>query len=292
MGSKYFSKIDLKSGYHQVPIKQTDVWKTSFKSKEGLCEWLVMSFGLTNSPTTFMRMMENILQKFINTFVVVYLDDILIYNKIWAEHLQHIQEVLHTLRQQNLYENLEFFFFCMDKVHYLGYIVDQDGIHVHLAKIQVICDWIAPTILTELQRFLGLSNFYHRFILGFSHIAWALNQITIGSGKVKFLWGRSQQQAFDDLKQHLCSTLVISLSDLQQPFEIKIDASDYVLGVVLTKNNNPMTYHSETLSEVFHKYPTYNKEMCSIVKAYCQWRHYILGKETIIHTDHKPLQFM
>jgi hypothetical protein len=124
MGAKYFSKIDLKSGYHQVPIEQTDVWKTTFKSKEGLFEWLVMPFGLTNSLATFMRMMDDILRPFTNTFVVVYLDEILIYNKTWDEHLQHIQQVLHTLRQHKLYTNLEKLSFGMDRVHYLGYIID------------------------------------------------------------------------------------------------------------------------------------------------------------------------
>jgi hypothetical protein len=140
MRAKYFSKIDLKSGYHQVPIEQTDVWKTTFKSKEGLFEWLVMPFGLKNAPTNFMRMMDDILRHFTNNFVVVYLDDILIYNKTWEKHLQHIHQVLHTLRQHKLYDNLEKFSFSMDKVHYLGYIVDQHGVHVHTTKIQVICD--------------------------------------------------------------------------------------------------------------------------------------------------------
>jgi hypothetical protein len=107
MGAKYFSKIDMKSGYHQVPIEHTYVWKTAFKSKEGLFEWLVMPFGLTNSPATFTRMMDDILRPFTNTFVVVYLDDIIIYNKTWVEHLQHIQQVMHTLRQHKLYAKLE-----------------------------------------------------------------------------------------------------------------------------------------------------------------------------------------
>jgi hypothetical protein len=200
MGAKYFSKIYLKSGYHQVLIEQTDVWKTTFKSKEGLFEWLVMPLGLTNAPTTFMRMMDDILRPFTNTFVLVYLDDILIYNKTWAEHLQHIQQVLHTLRQHKLYANLEKLSFGMDRVHSLGYIIYQHGVHVYLAKIQVIHDWPTPTTLTELQSFLGLANFYHRFMLGLSHIAWALNQINKGGGKAKFAWGRSQQQAFNDLK--------------------------------------------------------------------------------------------
>jgi hypothetical protein len=155
----------------------------------------------------------------------------------------------------------------MDRVHYLGYIFDQHGVHVDLAKIQVSCDLPAPTTLIELQSFLGLANFYRNFVLGFSHIAWSLSQINKGGGKAKFAWGRSQQQAFDDLKQCLCSTPVLSLSDLQHPFEIKTDASYYVVGAVLTQHGHPVAYHSETLLDNVRKYPTYDKEMYSIVKS-------------------------
>jgi hypothetical protein len=180
----------------------------------------------------------------------------------------------------------------MDRVHYLVYIVDRHGVHVDPSKIQVIRDWPALTTLTELQSFLGVANFYHRFVLGFSHIAWALIQITRCGGKKKFVWGRSQKQAFNDLKQRLCSAPVLSLPDLQQPFEIETNASDYVVGVVLTQHGYPVAYHSEILFDVVRKYPTYNKQMYSIVQDCRQWRHYILGKETITHTNHKPLQFM
>ena len=141
----------------------------------------------------------------------------------------------------------------MDRVHYLGYIVDQHGVHVDLAKIQVIYDWPAPTTLTNIQSFLGLANFYHMFMLGFSHIAWALNQVTRGGGKEKQLWGMSQKQAFDDFKKHLCSSLVLSLPYLQHTFEIETDASDHVVGVILTQHSHHVAYHSETLSDVFHK---------------------------------------
>ena len=156
----------------------------------------------------------------------------------------------------------------MDKVHYLGYIIDQHGIHVDPVKIQVIHDWLAPTTLTELQSLLGLANFYHGFVLGFFHIAWALSQINKGGGKAKFAWGRSQQQAFNDLKQRLCSATMLSLPDLQHPFEIETDASDYAVGAVLTQHGHPVAYHSETLSDTVRKYPTYDKEMYSIVQSY------------------------
>jgi hypothetical protein len=180
----------------------------------------------------------------------------------------------------------------MNMVQYLGYIVYEHGVHVDPSKIQIIRDWSNPTTLTELQSFLGLANFYRWFMLGFSHIAWALSQVTKGGDKENFTWEKVQQRSFDDLKHRLCSTPVLSLPDLQQPFKIETDASNYVVGEFLTQNGHPVTYHSETLSDIVRKYPTYDKEIYSIVKAFRQWKHYILGKETIIHTNHKPLQFI
>jgi hypothetical protein len=134
-----------------------------------------MPFGLTNVPTTFMRLMDDVLRPFTKSFVVVYLDDILFFKKTWEEHMQHIQQVLSTLKQHKLYSNLEKCSFGMKRVHYLGYIVDEHGVHVDPSKMQVIRGWTTPTTLTELQSFLGLANFYRQFVLGFSHIAWALN---------------------------------------------------------------------------------------------------------------------
>jgi hypothetical protein len=127
-------------------------------------------------------------------------------------------------------------------------------------------------------------------VLGFSHIAWALNQVTKGGGRANFVWGKEKKQSFDDLKHRLCSAPVLSLLDLQQPFEI--NASDFVVGTVLTHHRHSVAYHSETLFDTIQKYPTYDKEMYSILQDCCQWKHYILGKEMIIHIDHKPLQFI
>jgi hypothetical protein len=132
---------------------------------------------------------------------------------------------------------------------------------VHPTKIQVIHDWPSPSPLTELRIFLGLSYLYHKFVLGFSNIAWALSQVTRGGGKETFVWGWSQQQAFNDLKQCLFSSLVLSLSYLQKPFNIETYASDYVVGVILNQHGHPVAYHSETLLDVVCKYPTYDKEI-------------------------------
>jgi hypothetical protein len=155
----------------------------------------------------------------------------------------------------------------MDRVQYLGYIVDAHGVHVYPTKIQFIHDWPTPTTFTKLHIFLGLANFYRRFMLRFSHISWVLSKITRGGDKERIVWGMSQQKEFDDLKQRLCSSLVISLPDLQQPFEIKKNASDYVVGVVLTQHSHLVAYNSDTLSDVVRKYPNYDKEMYSIVKS-------------------------
>jgi hypothetical protein len=171
----------------------------------------------------------------------------------------------------------------------LGYIVDEHGFHVDPAKIQVSCDWPSPTTLTELQSFLGLANFYRRCMLGFSHIAWSLIQLTKSGGRENFMGGTDQQRSFDNLNHRLCSTLVLSLPDLQQPLYIDTDVYDYVVDIFLTHHGHSVAYHSETLSDMVQKYPTYDKEMYSIVQVCRQCKHYILGKEMIIHIDHKTL---
>ena len=187
-GAKFFTKIDLKSGYHQVPIDPTNVWKTAFKSKEGLFEWLVIPFGLTNAPTTFMRMMNDFLRPFIDSFVVLYLDDILIFSKTWEEHLQHVEQILSALQDDGLFANKEKCYFSMESIKYLGYVIDSAGVHVDPEKIQVIKDWPAPRNLIELHSFLGLANVYCRFVFGFSHLSWPLNQLLQGGVQAKFKW--------------------------------------------------------------------------------------------------------
>jgi hypothetical protein len=156
-----------------------------------------------------MRLMDDVLRPFTNSFVVVYLDDILIFSRTWEEDMWHIQQVFITLRQHKLYANLEKCSFGMNKVQYFGYIIDEHGVHVDPSKIQVICDWPDPTTLIVLRSFLGLANFYRWFVLVFSHIAWALSQVTKGGGRAKFVWGKEKQRAFDDLK-HRCAHLQYS----------------------------------------------------------------------------------
>ncbi|KAL1532876.1 hypothetical protein AAHA92_32836 [Salvia divinorum] len=165
-GSTCFSKIDLASGHHQIRMKKGDEWKTAFKTKFGLYEWLVMPFGLTNAPSTFMRLMNHVLTPFIDKFVVVYFDDILIYSKSIEEHARHLREVLEVLRENSLYAKLSKCTFCVDQVVFLGFVVGKDGVRVDEEKIQAIRDWPTPKNVSEVRFFHGLASFYRRYKKG------------------------------------------------------------------------------------------------------------------------------
>jgi len=163
-GSMIFSKIDLRSGYNQIRMKIGDEWKTAFKTKFGLYEWLVMPFVLTNAPSMFMRLINHVLRAFIGKFVVVYFDDILIYSKTMEEYAAHIQQVLDILRKEKLFAKMEKCTFCTGEVVFLGFVVSDSGIQVDESKVQVIKDWCAPENVSQVRSFHGLAGFYRRFV--------------------------------------------------------------------------------------------------------------------------------
>jgi len=241
-----FSKIDLKSGYHQIRIKEGDEWKTAFKTKHGLYEWLVMSFGLTNAPSTFIPLMNHILRTFIGKFVVVYVDDILIYSKNLNEHLDHLLNVLSVLRSEQLYANLKKCPFCMEKIVFLGYVVTAQGIEMDEEKVKAIRDWPTPESVSEVRSFHGLASFYRRFVKDFITIAAPLTEIVKKS--VGFKWNDEQDEAFNLLKDKLCSALVLALPDFTRAFEVECDASGIGIGAVLMQDKRPIAYFSEKLN--------------------------------------------
>jgi hypothetical protein len=177
-GANILTKSDLRSGYHQIRMKEGDEWKTAFKTKFGLYEWLVMPFGLTNAPSTFMRLMNHVLRPFVGKFVVVYFDDILIYSKTLDEHVEHIRCVLAVLREQKLYANLEKCTFCTDKVVFLGFVISGQGVEVDEDKIKDVRNWTPPQNVSQVRSFLGLAGFYRRFVKDFRTIAAPINELT------------------------------------------------------------------------------------------------------------------
>ena len=222
-GSYVFTKIDLRSGYHQIRMKEGDEWKIAFKTKYGLYKWLVMPFGLTNAPSTFMRLMNHALRAFIGRFVVVYFDDILVYSKNLDEHINHLHCVLTVLRKEKLYSNLKKYSFCMDKVVFLVYVVSAKGIVVDEEKVKAIKEWPTPKSITKVRSFHVLTSFYHRFVKDFSTLAAPLTKIVKKS--VSFKWGSEQDHAFIEIKERLCGAPLLALPDFSKMFEIECDAS-------------------------------------------------------------------
>jgi hypothetical protein len=192
-GAIVFSKVVLRSGYHQIQMKLGDEWKAAFKSKFGLYEWLVMPFGLTNAPSSFMRLMNEVLRAFIGKFVMVYIDEILIYSKSIDEHIDHLRAVFKAIRDAHLFDNLEKCTFYTDRVSFLGYVVTPQGIEVDHAKVEAIHGWSIPKNLSQVRNFLGLARIYRHFVKDFSTTA----------APVPFSWGTRQEYAFDMLKDKL-----------------------------------------------------------------------------------------
>jgi hypothetical protein len=201
-GENHFSKIDLKSGYHQIRMREGDEWKTTFKTNEGLYEWLVMPFGLTNEPSTFMRLMNEVLQEFIGKFVVVYLDDILIFSKTRAEHLKHLAIVMRRLQQEKLLINLKKCSFMQTKLIYMGFVISTNELKMDPEKVEVIRNWPSPRNVFEVRSFHGLASFYRKFIWNFSGISAAMMDTVRKRHKV-FQWTAKAEKSFNLLKQKI-----------------------------------------------------------------------------------------
>ncbi|KAJ9544449.1 hypothetical protein OSB04_024156, partial [Centaurea solstitialis] len=277
-GAKIFTKIDLRSGYHQIRIRPGDEWKTAFKTPFGLYEWLVMSFGTSNAPSTFMRTMNQVLRPFIGSCVVVYFDDILIYSRGKDDHLTHLRQVLTVLQESKLYVNLKKCAFCTPKLLFLGFIVGEAGIEVDEEKVRAIREWPTPKTVTDVRSFHGLATFYRRFVWNFSTIT---APITECLKKNKFQWGPDQDRSFALIKEKLSTTPVLALPDFDKVFEVECDASGIGVGAVLSQEN-----------EARQKWSTYDQEFYAVFRALKQWEHYLVQKEFVLFTDHQALKFI
>ncbi|GJR78943.1 putative reverse transcriptase domain-containing protein [Tanacetum coccineum] len=230
-GSSIYSKIDLRSGYHQLRVREQDIPKMAFRTQYGHYEFQVMPFGLTNAPAVFMDLMNRVCKPYLDKFVIVFIDDILIYSKDKKEHEEHLKAILELLKEEKLYAKFSKCEFWIPKVQFLGHVIDSRGIHVDLAKIESIKDWASFKTPTEIRQFLGLAGYYRRFIEGFSKIAKSMTKLT--QKGVKFDWGEKEENAFQLIKQKLCSAPILALPEGSEDFVVYCDALHKGLGVVL-----------------------------------------------------------
>ncbi|GJU54673.1 putative reverse transcriptase domain-containing protein [Tanacetum coccineum] len=287
-GSSVYSKIDLRSGYHQLKVREEDISKTAFRTRYGHYEFQVMPFGLTNAPAVFMDLMNRVCKPYLDKFVIVFIDDILIYSKSKQEHEEHLKIILELLKKEELYAKFSKCEFWLPKVQFLGHVIDNKGIHVDPAKIESVKDWASPKTPTEIRQFLGLAGYYRRFIEGFSKIAKPMTKLT--QKKVKFEWGDKQEAAFQLLKQKLCSAPILALPEGSEDFIVYCDASKKGLGAVLMQREKVISYASRQLKIHEKNYTTHDLELGAVVFALKIWRHYLYGTKCTVFTDHKSLQ--
>nr|GEX02954.1 putative reverse transcriptase domain-containing protein [Tanacetum cinerariifolium] len=248
------------NGYHQLRVREEDIPKTVFRTRYGHYEFQVMPFGLTNAPAVFMDLMNRVCKTYLDKFVIVFIDDLIIYSKNKEEHEEHLKLILELLKKEELYAKFSKCEFWIPKVQFLGHVIDSKGIHVVPAKIESIKDWASPKTPTKICQFLGLVGYYRRFIEGFSNVAKSMTKLT--QKNVKFDWGEKEEAAFQLIKQKLCSAPILALPKGSENFIVYCDALYKGLGVVLI----------------------------AVVFALKMWKHYLYGTRCTVFTDHKSLQ--
>ncbi|GJZ07997.1 reverse transcriptase domain-containing protein [Tanacetum coccineum] len=287
-GSSLYSKIDLRSGYHQLRVREEDIPKTAFRTRYGHYEFQVMPFGLTNAPAVFMDLMNRVCKPYLYKFVIVFIDDILIYSCDEKEHEEHLKIILELLKKEELYAKFSKCEFWIHTVKFLGHVIDSIGIHMDPAKIEAGKNWASPTTPSEIRQFLGLAGYYRRFIEGFSKIAKPIMELT--QKDRKFNWGEEQETAFQLLKQKLCVAPILALLEGSDDFVVYYDASIKGLGVVLMQRMKVIAYASRQLKIHEKNYTTHDLELGAVVFALKIWRHYLYDTKCMVFTDHKSLQ--
>lgn len=295
-GAQWFTALDLKGAYNLIRVKEGDEWKTAFRTKFGLFEYVVMPFGLTNAPATFQRMINKVLQKFIDRTCVVYLDDILIFSKTQEEHTQHVHEILQALQDANLLVEPEKSKFYAQEVDFLGHTIRPGEIAMQKEKLEPVKDWPIPKNVKDIQKFLGFANYYRRFIKDFSKIATPLNELT--KKDKEFRWNDKTQKAFDQIRKLLLEEPILITFDPEKPVILETDSSDFALGAVISHEDDhgkrrPIAFYSKKLHGAELNYPIYDKEFLAIVNAFKEFRPYLMGNKhkITVYTDHKNIAY-
>lgn len=290
--ARVFSKLDLLSGFWQIPMEENSVEKTAFTTRYGQYEFRVMPFGLKNAPATFQSTMNNILRPYLDKFVVVYIDDILIFSESREEHELHLKKVFEALMTAGLKckpTKCEFF---KDKLEFMGHTISGDGIAVDPHKVEAIARWKQPTNKSEMRSFLGLAGYYRRFIRDYSTVAEPLSHLT---KNIEYVWTDRQTVAFEELKKRMTNTPILKPADPTKKYVVHTDASDVGLGAVLEQDTNgvlhPISFWSYTLTATERNYTTYEKELMAVHRALQHWRHYLVGSafDVSVLTDHQAL---
>jgi hypothetical protein len=264
-GAKVFSKIDLRSGYFQLKIREQDIPKIAFTTRYGLYEYTVMSFGLTNTLAYFMTMMNKVFMEYLDKFIVVFMDDILIYSKDDKEHEQHLRLIMEKLREHKLYAKFSKCKFWLNKVGFLGHIVSAEGVAVDPSKVASVPKWESPKNAGDIWSFLGLAGYYQRFIENFSKIAKPMTELL--KKEKKFDWTDACEASFQELKQRLVTAPVLCLLDIQKDFQVSCDASRQGLGSVLMQDGRVVSYASRQLKNLEKNYPAHDLELASVVHS-------------------------
>jgi len=292
---KVFTKLDLRWGYNNVRIKEGDEWKAAFTTHIGAYEPTVIYFGLTNSPATFQTMMNDLFRDLINQGdMATFIDDILVATDTEEGHDELVGEVLRRLEENDLFVKLEKCKWKVREVEFLGVVIGPKGVEMQKEKVEGVLNWPTPKNVKEVQKFLGLANYYRRFIKDLTKIAAPLHMLVRKEQKWK--WEKEQEEAFGKLKAVFTTEPVLAIPDIDREIRVEADASDYATGGVLsTKYEDgkwrPVAFISKSLNATKRNYEIHDKEMLAVIRCLEVWRHYLEGAklEFEIWTDHKNL---
>jgi len=294
---RLFTKMDLRWGYNNVRIKEGDEWKATFTMPEGSFEPTVMFFGLTNSPATFQAMMNELLRDLINTGkVVVFIDDVIVGTETEEGHDELVAEVVKRLEESDLYVKPEKCKWKVREVEFLGVVIRLEGIKMEKEKVKGVLEWPIPKCVKDVQKFLGLANYYRRFIEGFATVARPLHDLV--KKDKKWEWTEKEENTFKELKERFTKELVLAALDIDKKMRMEVDASDYATGGVLSMECEDglwrlVAFLSKSLNETERNYEIHDKEMLAIIRGLENWRHLLEGArfKFEIWTDHKNLEY-
>uniref|UniRef100_A0A8C5MC00 Gypsy retrotransposon integrase-like protein 1 n=1 Tax=Leptobrachium leishanense TaxID=445787 RepID=A0A8C5MC00_9ANUR len=293
-----YTKLDLRGAYNLLRIRKGDEWKTAFRTRYGHFEYLVMPYGLCNAPASFQYLVNDIFRDILDQYIIVYLDDILVYSDNLQDHRIHMKEVLSRLRKNHLYAKAEKCLFETSSVSFLGFIISPGNIKMDPEKVKAIESWPTPVTRKETQRFIGFANFYRKFIRSFSRVIRPLTKLTCTTKPFK--WTEEATKAFRDLKHRFTTAPILTLPDPIKPYYLEVDASDVATGAILSQrdvNNDhlhPVAFSSKRLSTAESNYDVGDKELLAIKRAFEEWRHLLEGTEhpITVYTDHKNLEYL